>query len=104
MSSKSKQIFLFGLFMTVIGTILTIFNWYLALYTGRFYFQAAFIGPVAITFGLGATLFPHQMVPITSKNLDLKPTKFTQGVLIVAMISGLINLALLLSGIVPFSK
>jgi hypothetical protein len=104
MSSKSKQIFLFGLFMAVIGTIITIFNWYLALYTGRFYFQAAFIGPVGMTFGISATLFPHQMLPITTKDSGLKPTKFTQGVLIIAMISGLINFALLVSGIVPFSK
>ncbi|PSB43352.1 hypothetical protein C7B77_26205 [Chamaesiphon polymorphus CCALA 037] len=104
MSSKSKQIFLIGLFMTVIGTILTIFNWYSALYSGRFYFKAAFIGPFAIILGIGATLFPHQMIPITTNNLDLKPTKFTQVVLVLAIISGFVNVALLISGVVPFLK
>jgi hypothetical protein len=104
MPSKSKQLFLFGLFMAVVGTILTIGNWYCALYTGRFYFQAAFIGPLGMIFGISATLFPHLMIPITTNNSDLKPTRFTQVVLMLAVIGGFINVALLLSGIVPFSK
>ncbi len=90
--------------MAVMGTILTIENWYCALYTGRFYFQAAFIGPLAMIFGISATLFPHLMTPTTTNNSDLKPTKFTQVVLIVAVIGGFINVALLMSGIVPFSR
>jgi hypothetical protein len=90
--------------MTVIGTILTIVNWYSALYTGRFYFQAAIIGPLAMVFGISATLFPHRIVPITTKNSGLRPTKFTQVVLTVALMSGLINLFLLLLGKIPFSK
>jgi predicted phage tail protein len=104
MSSKSKQIFLIGLFMTVLGAILMIFNWYSALYTGQFYFQAAFLGPFAMIFGISATFFPQQMVPKTTNNSDVKPTKFTQVVLTLAMISGLINLVLLISGVVPLSK
>jgi hypothetical protein len=103
MSSKSKQIFLMGLIMTVIGTILTIFNWYLALYTGRFYFQAAFIGPVAITIGIGATICPYKMIPITFGN-SLRPTRFTKVILIVGIINGLINFTLLLLGKFPFAK
>jgi hypothetical protein len=64
--------------MTVLGTILTIFNWYSALYIGRFYFKTAFIGPFAMIFGISGTLFPHRMVPVTTNDLALKPTKFTK--------------------------
>jgi hypothetical protein len=96
--------FLLGLLMTVAGTIVTIFNWYLALHDGRFYFQAALLGPFTMIFGISGTLFPHRMVPVTTNDLAVKPTKFTKVVLILAIIGGFINFALLISGRVPFSK
>jgi hypothetical protein len=54
--------------------------------------------------GISGTLFPHRMVPVTTNDLALKPTKFTKVVLTLAIIGGFINFALLISGRVPFSK
>jgi hypothetical protein len=60
MSSKRNER-LSGLFLAVVGTTLTIWNWQMAISTDSFYLKVAFFGPPSIVVGLWLTLFPDRI-------------------------------------------
>jgi hypothetical protein len=102
MSLKQNKRFT-GLLLAAMGTILTVGNWQLAFYDGRFYPQVAIAGPTFIILGLGSILFPHQITTITGQRAninqldgsDLKTTLFRLGIFVIALGSGFLNLAVL---------
>lgn len=91
-----------GLVIAVIGTLLTVWNWHLALSEGRFYEQAAMMGPILTIMGLGLIVFPGYRTERLTRGEDLDRLSGTAlitarwwGVLAIAVGSGLINLAAL---------
>jgi uncharacterized protein YjeT (DUF2065 family) len=75
--SSSRNERLSGLFLAVIGAILTIWNWHSALLDGNFHLRIAFLGPVSIVTGLNLLVLPDRIgwrtlaVAIVSASLNL---------------------------------
>ncbi len=91
-----------GLFIGVMGTFLTIWNWHLALAAGHFYVKAAILGPAFTILGLGLVLFPGYRMERSERGEDISQlsgvaliTPRWWGLLAIAIGSGLINLAIL---------
>ncbi|AFY94443.1 hypothetical protein [Chamaesiphon minutus] len=91
-----------GVFIAVMGTLLTVWNWHLALSEGRFYPIVAILGPVLAIIGIGLIIFPGYRTERLARGEDLDRSSGTAlitarwwGVLAIAVGSGLINLAAL---------
>jgi hypothetical protein len=91
-----------GIVIAVMGMLLTVWNWHLALSEGRFYEHAAIFGPVLTIMGLGLVIFPGYRTKrqACSENLDRLSGAASiaaqwWGLLAIAVGSGLINLAAL---------
>ncbi len=59
--SSSRNERLSGLFLAVMGAILTIWNWQIALFDGNFHLKIAFFGPVSIVTGLNLLVLPDRI-------------------------------------------
>jgi hypothetical protein len=91
-----------GLFIATMGTLLTGWNWYLALAEGRFYLNAALLGPAFAIIGLGLILFPGYRNERIERGEDISQlsgaaliTPRWWGIMAISLGSGLINLAVL---------
>jgi hypothetical protein len=101
MGSRQKERF-GGLFIAMIGAILTIWTWRSALSEGHFQIRAAMIGPTFATIGIGLVLFPGYRTERIERGEDISLlsgaaliTARWWGILSISIGSGLINLGAL---------
>jgi hypothetical protein len=91
-----------GLFIATLGSLLTIWNWHLALSEGHFYPKVALIGPAFTVMGLGLILFPGYRTERLARGEDISQlsgvallTPRWWGILAISLGSGLVNLGAL---------
>jgi hypothetical protein len=91
-----------GLFIGMIGTILTIWTWRSALTEGHFYVRAAILGPIFATIGIGLVFFPGYRTERIERGEDISLltgaaiiTARWWGIFSISIGSGLINLGAL---------
>lgn len=91
-----------GLFIATLGSLLTLWNWHLALSAGHFYPKIAILGPIFTMMGLGLILFPGYRTERIDRGEDLTQlsglallTPRWWGILAISIGSGLVNLGAL---------